>query len=145
ASLQSFSESERIDTKPSEQGRLAMSEISSSPTRRQLLITAAAGIAAVGAPMLLPASAAPAATSDAVRPFRVRIPEKAIADLRRRIAATQWPDKETVNDGSQGPQLTKFQESMRYWGTNYDWRRVEARLNALPMFVTEIDGIDIHF
>ena len=67
-----------------------------------------------------------------IRPFTVQVPQAALDELRRRIAATQWPDQETVNDGSQGPRLTKFQETMRYWGTNYDWRKVEARLNALP-------------
>ena len=80
-----------------------------------------------------------------IRPFTVQVPQAELDELRRRIAATQWPDQETVNDGSQGPQLTKFQETMRYWGTKYDWRKVEAQLNALPMFVTEIDGVDIHF
>jgi pimeloyl-ACP methyl ester carboxylesterase len=82
---------------------------------------------------------------DAIRPFRVNIPEDALADLRRRIAATRWPDRETVNDRSQGNQLGTLQEIVRYWGTGYDWRKVEARLNALPMFMTEIDGVDIHF
>ena len=80
-----------------------------------------------------------------IRAFTVHVPQAKLDELRRRIAATQWPDQETVNDGSQGPRLTRFQETMRYWGTKYDWRKVEARLNALPMFVTEIDGVDIHF
>jgi pimeloyl-ACP methyl ester carboxylesterase len=87
--------------------------------------------------------AAPA--GDAIRPFHISIPQEQLVDLRRRVAATQWPDQETVDDGSQGPQLTKFQEIVRYWGTDYDWGKVEARLNALPMFITEIDGIDIQF
>src|SRR4029078_1809667 len=82
---------------------------------------------------------------EGVRPFRVDIPEEQLVDLRRRINATRWPDQETVADGSQGPQLAKFQEVMRYWGTDYGWRQVEARLNALPMFMTKIDGVDIHF
>ena len=90
-------------------------------------------------------SCAAAPAGDAIRPFRVHVPEEQLVDLRRRIAATRWPDQETVNDGSQGVQLAKFQEVIRYWGTDYDWRKVEARLNALPMFVTEIDGVDIHF
>lgn len=81
----------------------------------------------------------------AIRPFRVNIPEEALADLRRRIAATRFPDKETVNDRSQGVQLAKFQELVRYWGTDYDWRKAEAKLNALPQFITTIDGLDIHF
>ncbi|HEX8399993.1 MAG TPA: alpha/beta fold hydrolase [Pyrinomonadaceae bacterium] len=87
-----------------------------------------------------------AATEDqAIRPFRVNIPEEALADLRRRIAATRFPDKETVTDRSQGVRLAKFQELIRYWGTDYNWRKAEAKLNALPQFVTNIDGLDIHF
>lgn len=82
---------------------------------------------------------------DAVRPFRVHVPDKEITDLRRRIRATRWPDKETVADRSQGAQLTKLQELVRYWGSDYDWRKAEAKLNALPQFVTNIDGVDIHF
>jgi pimeloyl-ACP methyl ester carboxylesterase len=82
---------------------------------------------------------------DAIRPFRVNIPEEALADLRRRIAMTRWPDRETVSDESQGVQLATIQELARYWGTDYDWRKIEARLNALPQFTTEIDGLDIHF
>jgi pimeloyl-ACP methyl ester carboxylesterase len=81
----------------------------------------------------------------AVRPFSINVPEEALVDLRRRIAATRWPDRETVTDRSQGAQLAKIQELVRYWGTDYDWRKVEAKLNALPQFVTEIDGLDIHF
>ncbi len=80
-----------------------------------------------------------------VRPFRADIPEEALADLRRRIAATRWPDKETVADRSQGARLADLQELVRYWGSGYDWRKAEARLNALPQFKTEIDGVDIHF
>jgi pimeloyl-ACP methyl ester carboxylesterase len=110
------------------------------PTRRALLATAAAA----GAAAWLPKAHA-AAEDDAIRPFRVNVPEEALVDLRRRIAATRWPDRETVNDGSQGNQLGKLQEIVRYWGTDYNWRKVEARLNALPMFMTEIDEVDIHF
>ncbi|HEX5691625.1 MAG TPA: epoxide hydrolase [Roseiflexaceae bacterium] len=80
-----------------------------------------------------------------IRPFRVDIPQEALAGLRRRIAATQWPEKETVADQSQGVQLATMQQLARYWVTDYDWRKVEARLNTLPQFITEIDGIDIHF
>jgi pimeloyl-ACP methyl ester carboxylesterase len=80
-----------------------------------------------------------------IRPFKVQVPQAALDDLRRRINATRWPDKETVDDRSQGTQLAKLQELVRYWGTDYDWRKVEAKLNALPMFVTKIDGIDIQF
>ena len=80
-----------------------------------------------------------------IRSFQFTAPEEALADLRRRIAATRWPDRETVNDASQGVQLATMQELVRHWGTDYDWRKVEARLNAMPQFITEIDGLDIHF
>src|SRR5215216_2306687 len=83
-------------------------------------------------------------TKSDVRPFQVEIPEEDIADLRRRIAATRWPEKETVADPSQGVQLATIQALARYWATDYDLRRVEARLNAVPQFTTEIDGLDIH-
>src|ERR671910_505208 len=87
----------------------------------------------------------PMETHPAVRPFRIDVPEEDLVDLRRRIAATQWPDKETVADESQGVQLATMQELARYWATDYDWRKCEAKLNALPQFITEIDGLDIHF
>jgi pimeloyl-ACP methyl ester carboxylesterase len=80
-----------------------------------------------------------------IRAFKVEVPQAAIDDLRRRIAATRWPDKETVADRSQGVQLGKLQELVRYWGSSYDWRKAEAKLNALPQFMTSIDGLDIHF
>jgi pimeloyl-ACP methyl ester carboxylesterase len=80
-----------------------------------------------------------------VRPFRVDVPEEDLVELRRRVAATRWPDSETVPDQSQGVQLSKIQNLVRYWGTDYDWRKAEAKLNALPQFVTNIDGLDIHF
>jgi pimeloyl-ACP methyl ester carboxylesterase len=115
-----------------------------SPTRREVLTTAV-GIAAAGAATLLPAYPLLAATSEAVRPFRINVAEKDLADLRRRIAATRWPDKETVSDQSQGVPLAQLRDLVRYWGTGYDWRKVEARLNALPQFSTSIDGVDIHF
>jgi pimeloyl-ACP methyl ester carboxylesterase len=83
--------------------------------------------------------------ASAVRPFRVDVPEEALADLRRRIAETRWPESETVPDQSQGVQLAAIQELMRYWGNEYEFRRIEARLNAVPQFMTEIDGLDIHF
>jgi pimeloyl-ACP methyl ester carboxylesterase len=86
-----------------------------------------------------------AATATAVRPFRVDVPEEALADLRRRVAATRWPTKELVADRSQGVQLATMQALTRYWTTDYDWRKCEAKLNALPQFKTEIDGVDIHF
>ena len=113
-----------------------------SPTRRSLLI----GAAAMGAFSLLPARLATAASGDTtIHPFRVDVPEEALIDLRRRVLATRWPARETVADQSQGVQLAKMQKLVRYWGTGYDWRKVEAKLNALPMFVTEIDGLDIQF
>ena len=80
-----------------------------------------------------------------VRPFRVDVPQETLDDLRRRIDATRWPSSELVDDRSQGVQLATMQELARYWTTDYDWRRCEARLNALPQFMTEIDGLDIHF
>jgi pimeloyl-ACP methyl ester carboxylesterase len=84
-------------------------------------------------------------TPDAVRPFSVSIPDAELADLRRRLAATRWPDKETVADPSQGAQLADLQELVRYWGSQYDWRKGEAKLNAFPQFMTTIDGVDLHF
>jgi pimeloyl-ACP methyl ester carboxylesterase len=89
---------------------------------------------------------APSAEADtAIRPFTVHVSDKELADLRRRLAATRWPDKETVADESQGTQLANLQELVRYWGTDYDWRKAEAKLNAFPQFMTKIDGVDIHF
>src|SRR5215510_3815986 len=81
----------------------------------------------------------------AIRPFQVNIPEAELKDLRRRINATRFPEKETVDDFSQGVPLATVQKLARYWATEYDWRRCEAQLNALPSFMTEIDGLDIHF
>ena len=80
-----------------------------------------------------------------IRPFHVDIPDEALEDLRRRIAATNWPEKETVADQSQGVPLAMIQKLARYWATDYDWRKCEATLNVLPQFITEIDGLDIHF
>ena len=91
------------------------------------------------------AAPCPSAGEEAIRPFRVTFPEETLADLRRRIAATRWPEREIVTDASQGVQLATIQKLARYWQTEYDWRKVEARLNALPQFVTQIDGVDIHF
>ena len=91
------------------------------------------------------ASVAPTSGNSDIRPFRVNVPEAELTDLRRRIVATRWPDRELVNDISQGVQLATLQKLARYWATDYDWRKVEARLNALPQFMTNIDGVDIHF
>lgn len=84
-------------------------------------------------------------SNDEIRPFHVNIPEEKLADLKRRISATKWPDKEVVNDETQGVQLATMQALANYWVTEYDWRKVEARLNAVPQFHTTIDGLDIHF
>jgi pimeloyl-ACP methyl ester carboxylesterase len=114
--------------------------------RRRLLGTAVQGIVAVGAVSPLPSTVTAAPAKDAIRPFgSINVPEDALADLRRRITATRWPDRETVNDASEGVQLSTIQELARYWATEYDWRKIEAKMNALPQFVTEIDGLDIHF
>src|SRR5258705_2552801 len=82
---------------------------------------------------------------NAIRPFRVNVPETELSELRRRINATKWPERETVPDASQGVQLATVQALAKYWANEYDWRKVEAKLNALPQFITEIDGLDIHF
>jgi hypothetical protein len=113
--------------------------------RRRFLSTAAMGIVSASAASLFSTHQASAAESDAIRPFRINIPDDRLADLRKRVLATRWPDRETVADPSQGVQLTTIQRLAQYWGAGYDWRKVEARLNALPQFVTEIDGLDIHF
>src|SRR5918996_5068597 len=91
------------------------------------------------------AAGSEAADQTALRPFRVEVPEADLTELRRRINATQWPDREPVTDQSQGVQLATIQKLARYWATDYDWRKVEAKLQALPQFITEIDGLDIHF
>ncbi|SDP29075.1 epoxide hydrolase [Phyllobacterium sp. OV277] len=118
-------------------------------TRRSFLATSATalivGATASGAFGLLPGQLASAAETTAIRPFQVNVPEADLVDLRKRVLATRWPAKETVNDQSQGVQLAKLKELIRYWGTDYDWRKVEKKLNALPMFVTEIDGLNIQF
>src|SRR5688572_28856658 len=86
-----------------------------------------------------------AETAVEIRPFHVDVPEEELAELRRRIEAARWPSKELVEDRSQGVQLATVQELARYWTTEYDWRTCEARLNALPQFTTQIDGVEIHF
>ena len=83
-------------------------------------------------------------TGSAIRPFTAAVPEEALEDLRRRLTATRLPSRELVTDRSQGVQLATMEALCRYWATEYDWRRCEARLNALPQFMTEIDGVDIH-
>src|SRR5690349_11383725 len=91
------------------------------------------------------ADAANKEDSNAIRPFHISIPKTALTDLHRRLAATRWPAKELVTDRSQGVQLATLKELVRYWGTVYDWRKAEAKLNSYPQFVTKIDGVDIHF
>ena len=113
--------------------------------RRQLLSNAAMGIAAAGAASIFPAFKSNAAPSAEIRPFRVHFPEEALVDLRRRVSATKWPSQENVKDATQGVQFATMQKLARYWATDYDWRKIESKLNALPQFITEIDGLDIHF
>lgn len=105
------------------------------------------GGSGVGSSAYTPISTSSLASPDvsAIRPFRVNIPEADLVDLRQRVKATRWPDKETVNDQSQGVQQEKLKALMNYWGSTYDWRKIEAKLNALPQFKTSIDGLDIHF
>jgi pimeloyl-ACP methyl ester carboxylesterase len=91
------------------------------------------------------AKSSAAAADESIRPFHINIPDEAFVDLRRRIAATKWPERETVTDKTQGVQLATMRELARYWQTDYDWRKVEVRLNALPQFTTNIDGLEIHF
>ncbi|HKG74128.1 MAG TPA: epoxide hydrolase [Aestuariivirgaceae bacterium] len=118
-----------------------MSPIPSSVTRRSLIATAAAASAG----SLVPGQLAAAGDGNSIRPFHISIPDDQLIDLRRRIASTKWPGRETVTDASQGVRLATMQKLARYWGTDYDWRKVEEKLNALPQFTTEIDGLDIHF
>ncbi|MGF9760736.1 epoxide hydrolase [Microvirga sp. 0TCS3.31] len=133
-----------------------MSATSLPSTQRSFLASSAAVFLATslagGAVSLLPMpfAAAPAKASTpaedtAIRPFTFQASQTALDELRRRIAATRWPEKETVADSSQGVPLTTMQDLARYWATDYDWRRAEAKLNAFPQFVTTIDGLDIHF
>ena len=121
--------------------REIMSATSSSLNRRGFL----ASSAAVGVASLFPVAARAATQVGAIRPFRVDIPEEQLVDLRRRLSAARWPDRETVSDQSQGVQLEKLQQLVQYWAKDYDWRKLEAKLNSLPQFMTEIDGVDIHF
>ena len=115
-----------------------MSEIQPPPTRRDVLVAAVAGAATMIPPAVY------AAPSD-IRPFQAHFPDEALADLRRRIAATRWPTPELVSDPSQGVQLATMRKLATYWEKSHDWRTIEGRLNALPQFITEIDGLDIHF
>jgi pimeloyl-ACP methyl ester carboxylesterase len=124
------------------------------PSRRRFIEIVAAGIAAGTLSRFASAEAGQGVTSvaappggdrAAIRPLRVHVPDSQLVDLRRRVNATRWPSRETVADASQGVRLATMQNLARYWSTTYDWRKVEARLNAVPQFVTEIDELDIHF
>ena len=112
-----------------------------SPDRRKVL----AASVAVAASGFLPTQAQAATANEAIRPFKVSFREDELDELRKRIKATRWPERETVSDDSQGVPLAMIQELARYWATDYDWRQCETKLNALPQFITEIDGLDIHF
>src|ERR1700722_19312827 len=129
-----------------------MDQVSSLPTRRNMLATSAAG-GVIGAAMFASQgfakafldSAGGGGGGSAIRPFHIAVPDAALVDLRRRVAATRWPERETVADATQGVQLATTQALARYWASEHNWRRCEARLNAVPNFITEIDGLDIHF
>ena len=97
------------------------------------------------APASLQQAGGQSSGQDAIRPFHVNFPDSDLSDLHRRIRSTRWPERELVGDASQGVRLDTMQELARYWATEYDWRKVEARLNALPQYITEIDGLDLHF
>src|SRR5882672_6360990 len=114
---------------------------SSSPIRRAVHATLVAGTVIHPTPTRLRA----ATGNDTIRPFHFNVPEAELVDLRRRIAATRWPSKETVSDQSQGVPLATMKKLATYWATDYNWRKCEAKLNALPQFITTIDGVDIHF
>ena len=94
---------------------------------------------------MLPGAVRAATGDQSIRPFTVGFPQEEIDELRRRIEATRWPERETVTDATQGVQLATTQKLAQYWATDYDWRKCEAKLQALPNFITEIDGLDIHF
>src|SRR5215470_14036850 len=121
-------------------GAMVVLALSSASVRRLGLAVIAAR--AVGVPS---AAAAAEGRGTAIRPFRVNVPEADLTELRRRVLATRWPEQETVSDHSQGVPLAMIRDLARYWATDYDWRKAEATLNALPQFVTTIDGLDIHF
>ncbi|MDQ3234637.1 MAG: epoxide hydrolase N-terminal domain-containing protein, partial [Pseudobdellovibrionaceae bacterium] len=122
-----------------------MSSLSVSHNRR-VAFASSAVVIALGVVLGVTAQARAGAPADTkVRAFHVHIPDSELADLRQRLEMTRWPERETVTDRSQGVQLATMQELVRYWRTDYDWRKAEAKLNALPQFVTNIDGLDIHF
>jgi pimeloyl-ACP methyl ester carboxylesterase len=118
-----------------------MPEFVRTPTRRELLVSTAAA----GAVSLIPGTLRAAAADASIRPFRIHVPEEALVDMHKRIVATRWPDRETVRDRTQGAQLSKLKPLIEHWGKAYNWRKIEAKLNAMPQFITEIDGLDIQF
>ncbi|MEU1543884.1 epoxide hydrolase family protein [Actinacidiphila glaucinigra] len=130
-----------------------MPDFSSLLSRRKILLSSAAALTAATTGAFGLASRTPGAAKETeaaadaagIRPFRVDIPEADVAELLRRVNATRWPDRETVPDQSQGVQLATMQKLARYWGKDYDWRRIETKLNSLPQYKTRIDGLDIHF
>jgi pimeloyl-ACP methyl ester carboxylesterase len=119
--------------------------MNSQLTRRGFLAGSAAALSARSLSFAAPVNAVATTAHPAIRPFKLKVPQERLDDLRRRIRATKWPARETVGDASQGVQLSTIQALARYWAADHDWRKVEARLNALPQFITEIDGVDIHF
>src|SRR4051812_42104050 len=126
-------------------GTLAVVLLASSSYAQPMTVPTPPSIAGRTSPASATGQSRPVVANAAIRPFTVSIPEAQLAEMKRRIAATQWPEKETVGDQSQGVPLATMQELARYWATDYDWRKVEAKLNALPQFMTNIDGLDIHF
>jgi hypothetical protein len=118
-----------------------MSKQSFLATRRDLLTTAAV----VGVAAFIPSALYAATPSEEIRPFKVSFPQSDLDELPRRVAATRWPDRETVTDTTQGVQLATIQKLATYWAKDYDWSRMQAQLDALPQFITEIDRLDIHF
>ena len=116
--------------------------MTSEPTVTHPAPTPTVGAPVIGAAVV---AAADPARHEGIRPFRFRATDEALTDLKRRIRATQWPERETVSDESQGVPLATMQELARYWAADHDWRKAEAKLNSFPQFITNIDGLDIHF
>jgi pimeloyl-ACP methyl ester carboxylesterase len=113
--------------------------------RRRFLAAASLGVAVASSGALLPSHLLAATADEAIKPFHIHFPNETLKDLHRRVAATRWPDRETVSDHSQGVQLSTIKKLADHWAKNYDWRKVEAKLNSYPQFITKIDGLDIHF
>jgi pimeloyl-ACP methyl ester carboxylesterase len=113
----------------------------SQTTRRSILAASAVAAAA----SLTPGALRTAHADDAIRPFRINVPDEALVDLRRRVGSTRWPERETVSDATQGVNLETMQQLAQYWQSDYDWRKTEAKLNGYPQYITNIDGLDIHF